>query len=151
MFKICDVTNFEYETLFFDDLAFSTITYINKASHGYYYIDKRWIWYVLEQTLYEMNKCWNKLIKINLIIEIFNFLIMIPFPSNTNPISYFASVLPQFQGRTNLNLSADASHEEFCFTAGARSRHINFRGGDRLRCPRGWYATMRFRISTYTA
>ena len=31
-----------------------------------------------------------------------------------------------------------------------RSPHINFRGGVRLRCPRGWYATVRFRISTYT-
>ena len=42
-FKICDVTNFEYKTLFFDDLASSTITYINKANDGYYYINKRWI------------------------------------------------------------------------------------------------------------
>ena len=39
-FKICDVTNFEYKTLFFD-LASSTITYINKASDSYYYINKR--------------------------------------------------------------------------------------------------------------
>ena len=42
-FKICDVTNFQYKTLFFVDLASSTITYINKASDGYYYINKRWI------------------------------------------------------------------------------------------------------------
>ena len=42
-FKICDVTNFECKTLFFDDLASSTITYINKVSDGYYYINKRWI------------------------------------------------------------------------------------------------------------
>ena len=42
-FKICDVTNFEYKTLFFDDLTSSTITYINKVSDGYYYINKRWI------------------------------------------------------------------------------------------------------------
>ena len=42
-FKICNVINFDYKTLFFDDLASSTITYINKASDGYYYINKRWI------------------------------------------------------------------------------------------------------------
>ena len=42
-FKIHNVTNFEYKTFFFDDLASSTITYINKASDGYYYINKRWI------------------------------------------------------------------------------------------------------------
>ena len=47
-FKICDVTNLEYKTLFFDDLASSTITYINKASDGYYNINKRWIKYVLK-------------------------------------------------------------------------------------------------------
>ena len=39
-FKICDLTNFEYKTLFFDDLAPSTITYINKTSDGY--IDTFW-------------------------------------------------------------------------------------------------------------
>ena len=38
----------------------------------------------------------------------------------------------QFQGHTDLNLSADVSHEEFWFTAVARFPHINFRGGDRL-------------------
>ena len=40
-FNICDVTNFEYKTLFSDDLASSTITYINKASDRYYHINKR--------------------------------------------------------------------------------------------------------------
>ena len=85
--------------------------------------------------MYEINECCNKLIKINLITENCQFFYYDPFPSNKNPIFYFASVLLQFQGRTNLNLSANASHAEFCFTAGARSPHINFHGGDRFPPP----------------
>ena len=42
-FKICNVTDFECKSLFFDDLASLTITYIDKARDGYYYINKHWI------------------------------------------------------------------------------------------------------------
>ena len=42
-FKVCDVTDFECKPLFFDDLASLTITYINKARDGYYYINEHWI------------------------------------------------------------------------------------------------------------
>ena len=72
--------------------------------------------------LKEINK--NKLSKKN--CKFFNY---DPIPSNTNPISYFASVLPQFQGRTNLYLIADTSHEEFCFTAGAIKTAYKFPRG----------------------
>lgn len=42
-FKLTDVTNFQWKLIFYDDLASSTITCINRGSDGFFYVNKRWI------------------------------------------------------------------------------------------------------------